>query len=129
MPCGYYAHAVPAPSVSVGIDSTSSVLYEGQQLALVCLVNISAVVDTPINVTTSWSGPNGFTSLSIATQVPNTNTYEGRLIITELMLERDNGSTYTCTAELISTNDPVHILSNSDSSELIIIIDGEILNL
>ena len=73
--CGYYTHAVPAPSVSVAIDSTSPVLFEGQQLTLVCYV--SAVVDIPLSVTTTWSGPNGFTSVSIATQVPNTNMYEG----------------------------------------------------
>ena len=118
---------VPAPLVSVDINSTSSVLYEGQQLTLVCSVNISAVLNIPISVTTSWSGPNNLTSLSLATQVPNTNTYEGRLVISELMFERDNGSTYTCTAEVISTNDPLHILSNSDSNGFIFIINGKIL--
>ena len=91
-------------------------------------MNVSAVVDTPLSVTTLWSGPKGFTStVSIATQVPSTNMYQGSLIINELMLERDNGSVYTCTADLVSTNDPEHILSNSNSNGLTIIIDGETL--
>ena len=108
-------------------------LTEGGETTLVCYVNVSAAVDTPINVTTSWSGPNGpITSgsdytLSPAIQTVNGDSaYEGRLVISKLLLSRDNGATYTCTVTLSSTTDPVHLLSNNGSDGYIVIINGNI---
>ena len=108
-------------------------LFEGRETTLICYVNISAAVNTPINVTISWSGPNGpITSGShytVSKTQPSINAYEGRLVISELLLDRDNGTTYTCTATLSSTIDPVHLLSNSDSDGYIIIINGNTVQL
>ena len=85
-------HAGTGPSVSVYTHPMNATLFEGGEITLVCYVNVSAVVGTPINVTTSWSGPNGpITSGNDYTLSPTTqqtsNTYEGRLVISELLLD------------------------------------------
>ena len=129
-------HAHPGPSISVHTHPMNDTLFEGRETTLVCYVNISAAVGTLINVTTSWSGPNGYiTSGSDYTLSPTTqqtsNTYEGRLVISELLLDRDNGSTYNCTATLLftSSSDPMHLLSSNGSDGYIININGNALYL
>ena len=116
--------AVPSPKVSVFEESISDVIFEGQQLSLVCSVAVSEAVDTnSINLTILWSGPDAPVSVTPATKISSTN-YESRLVISELVPDRDNGSTYTCTAKLSSVTDQVHILSSSNSDNYNIIIDG-----
>lgn len=102
----------------------SDVIFEGQQLILVCSVTVSEPVDTnSINLTVVWSGPDAPVSVTPATKISSTN-YESRLVISELVSDHDNGSTYTCTAKLSSVTDQVHILSSSNSDHYNIIIDG-----
>ena len=102
----------------------SDVIFEGQQLILVCSVAVSEAVDTNfINLTVLWSGPDAPFSTTPATKISSTN-YESRLVISELVPDRDNGSTYTCTAKLSSTTDPAHVLGSSNSDDYNIIVDG-----
>ena len=93
---------------------------------LTCTVTlINADVNTPINVTTSWSGPSGLIQSNTSHYDIN-ETHTDTLQLRELILEHDNGSSYSCAVQLFSTSDPAHILSSNSSEQLLISIDSEL---
>ena len=107
--------------------SIEPLLFEGKPTQLTCTVvtNLTTLIDVNI----LWSGPIGFITsgsdytASLVTKI-NSNEYTSTLVIKELLLNRDNGKMFTCTAVQISVHDPVHILSSNYSAGLTITIDG-----
>ena len=123
--------AVSDPIVSV---STQPLLFEGKNGIITCTIIVGNTVNTPIAINTLWSGPSGSirsnSDYTISSVVKvNATTYTSTLLLSEVLLGRDNGSSYSCTALLFSTSDPVHILSSNNSNEVTIYIDSELFTL
>ena len=101
-------------------------LFEGKGANLTCSVLVvNADVNTPINFTILWSCP----SRPIQTDTSRydiNKTSISTLSLSELTLERDNGSSCSCAVHLFSISDPVHILSSNSSDQLLISIDSEL---
>ena len=110
----------------MSVSIQPSLLFEGKGANLTCsLTVVNADVDTPINFTTSWSGPSGLLQTKTSHYDINT-TRTSMLQLSELSLERDNGSSYSCAVQLFSIADQVHILSSNSSDQLLISIDSEL---
>ena len=113
----------------MSVSIQPSLLFEGKGANLTCsLTVVNADVDTPINFTTSWSGPSGLLQTNTSHYDINT-TRTSMLQLSELSLERDNGSSYSCAVQLFSIADPAHILSSNSSDQLLISIDSELYHL
>ena len=104
-----------------------SLLFEGKVANLTCSFTVvNAYVNTPINFTILWSCPNRPIQNDTSRYDIN-KTSTSTLQLSELSLERDNGSSCSCAVQLFSISDPVHILSSNSSEQLLISIDSETL--
>ena len=113
----------------MSVSIQPSLLFEGKGANLTCsFAVINADVNTPINFTTSWSGPSGLLQTNTNHYVINT-THTSTFPLPELVLERDNGPSYSCAVQLFSISDPAHILSSNSSEQLLISIDSELYHL
>ena len=120
--------SVPEPSVTVVHAGEAQV--ENKELILVCQVNVSEQVNSPIMVNISWYRGNeqitpANTDMYITSSVNmmSNSMYEGWLTIKQLQVGRDNGTMYKCVSTLSSTTDV--LLSSNDSDATTININGE----
>ena len=103
--------SVPQPYVDVTLNHTAP-LYAGTGLTLTCTVTLNSYVDTSVNVTTEWSGPQDIPNErnSITNASGSGRTYTGSLTINPLA-DQDDG-TYTCTVTVTGGSN-VQLASNN----------------
>ena len=120
--------SVPEPSVTVVHAGEAQV--ENKELILVCQVNISEQVNSPITMNISWYHGNeqitpanaDMYTTSLVNMMSN-SMYEGRLTIKQLQVGRDNGTMYRCVSTLSSSTDV--LLRSNGSAATTININGE----
>ena len=82
----------PSPIYPVGSDVN---------VTLTCIVELTYVVDTSLNVSTSWTGPDDFMMTSAAEpNVGNTTTYTSMVTIS--LFGRHKSGLYQCNATISS---------------------------
>ena len=117
--------------VSVSTDPANATLVQGTYIDLVCAVSTHPAVDTSTTVTTSWTGPNGpittssseYTTTPLA-QLPNTSAYITQLRVHRLDLGRDNGSAYSCTADVTPSQQDVYVWPATGNNTLTLNVQG-----
>ena len=72
-------------------------LYTEEDLTLTCTIELDETVDTGVDVTVEWTGPNGTLSGTVPSAISNT-TYQSIINITSTSLEMSDTGPYTCTA-------------------------------
>ena len=92
-----YPSAVPPPSVVITADRRS-ILYAGTSLTLTCVASLDPRVDTPPDITLTWTGPRTIPGQwdVVTDTVGSDSTFSGSLSISPLADGRDDGE-YTCT--------------------------------
>ena len=96
---------VPAPT-SVIVSPTSPGIVRpqfGSAITLTCTVELSPVVNIPVNVTTMWAGPAGFKTTNTAQPVMGTTVnYTSTAVVSSF--GRNESGVYTCTATATTTS-------------------------
>ena len=64
---------------------------------MTCTVELSPVVNVPVNVITEWTGPAGFMTINIAQPVVGSTTNYTSIAMVESFGRNESG-VYTCTA-------------------------------
>jgi hypothetical protein len=91
----------------------------GDNVILICVVELSPVVDIPVIVNTTWRGPAGFMDNLMAQPHTAANTSYSSMA-TVSFFENTHSGDYTCTAEVMAMevslsqylNDSTRIASN-----------------
>ncbi len=101
-------------------DSSNGSYLTGDNLNLTCTAAVSPSVDTPVNVTVVWTGPNGTISGDNGRIVTadQTDSEPALSLLTISPLQSSDSGTYTCTASL-SPNDPSFVLSSNSISDML----------
>ena len=107
---------VPDSNVTVTLPSTP--LVEGNPADITCTVAVSEDVDTPVNITRQWEGPEVITDGLDYTITNDT------LRINELSISPDNERIITCTVEILSLTEYV-LQSSTTSGNTLLIVQGE----
>ena len=79
-------------------NTTNPTWPAGDNVTLICIVELSTVVNIPVTVNTTWSGPSGFVENLIAQ--PNAANTSYRSMVTISPFENINSGDYTCMAEV-----------------------------
>ena len=101
---------VPTPTVNITSNQTG-IITAGSSVTLTCNVELSPLVDVPVNVNTVWTGPDNFNSNMMAQQMGSTTTYTSTVMVSSF--GRDQSGDYTCTAT-VSSNTSL-VLNESDA--------------
>ena len=75
----------------------------GSSITMTCTVELSSVVNVPVNVTTLWAGPAGFMTTNIAQSVMGSTTNYTSTAMVESFGRNESG-VYTCTATATTTS-------------------------
>ena len=89
---------VPQPGIGLVSDTQNPVL-SGASLTLTCFVELSPVVDIPVNITIMWTGPDGSTVISATPPVMKSLTHYTSKVKLNYVESADAGS-YTCTVNI-----------------------------
>lgn len=116
-------HTVPAPTIAVSMDPPSATLYVGTYTDLTCTVTISESVDTPVTVTFQWERLGFLISNDSDYTITYTAQWFSTLRISQLNIERDNGSEYYCIATVASSNP--YIQQSNGSAKLSLEVEGK----
>ena len=111
-----YLSIVPDSNVTVTLPSTP--LVEGNPADITCTVAVSEDVDTPVNITRQWEGPEVITDGLDYTITNDT------LHINELSISRDNERIITCTVKILPLTEYV-LQSGTTSGNTLLIVQGE----
>ena len=96
----------------------SSVTLVGSPLTLTCSINLSAMLETGVQIEVLWTGPDGSTVSGGTAPSGNGTLYTSELTLSSLNTS-NAGTNYTCTASLNTTVPSVIPSSNiSDSSTI-----------
>ena len=76
----------------------------GSAVTLTCTVTVelSSAVDVPVNVTTMWTGPDGFMTTNTQPVMGSTTTYTSTAMVSPF--GRDQSGNYSCRATVSSTS-------------------------
>ena len=88
-------------------------LYTEDDLTLTCTIELDEAVDTGVDVTVVWTGPNGALSGTVPSTISNT-TYQSIVDITSL--EMSDSGVYTCNATASPNGTPFVIASEATSN-------------
>ena len=93
---------VPAPLVSVTVtnNTTNPTWPIGDNVTLICIVELSLVVDIPVTVNTTWRGPAGFMENPMALSDVANTSYSSMVTISSF--ENIHSGDYICTAEIMA---------------------------
>ena len=104
---------VPAPTTVTVTPSLVPIIVRSST-NLTCTVELSPLVDVPVNVSTEWTGPDGFMTTNTAqpgTGIRSTTTYASNAIVSSS--GREQSGNYTCKATVRAMSsfiiDSVHI--------------------
>ena len=95
----FLLHAVPNPAVMITNTPASPICPIGSTVTLTCTVDLSPLVDIPVNVTAQISGPMGITVFPVANSVMESNTrYTSTATVGPF--GRNHSGEYTCLANI-----------------------------
>ena len=94
-------------------------LYTTTKLKMICTVSVdAAIVDTPIRVVNTWSGPNGTLQESrrvgISYNVAYTTSYQSSLTFS--YLQSSDSGTYTCSAAIYDASLSLYIMDSRSAT-------------
>ena len=95
-------------------------LYTEDDLTLTCTIELDEAVDTEVDVTVEWTGPNGVTELSTSGRITVSDvtgsrpTYQSTVDI--LSLEMSDSGAYTCNATASPNGTPFVTASEATSN-------------
>jgi hypothetical protein len=109
-------YTVPDPlSVRISYNKVSPIRPIGSDVILTCSVELSALVDVPVIVTTAWTGPAGFsTTIDTSHPVMGSNTSYTSAVTVRSFGRRHSGQ-YTCAAQVISSQNSQYYVTNNAS--------------
>ena len=129
MHCGMPISSVPAPNVSLSLN-TDDTVYQGTELVITCTVTVDSAVDTEYDINMTWtSDPAGVmngTYITISDITDSEQEYNSTVTISPV--NTTDSATYTCTAGVITTDSNDLIISsmeNSDSEK--ITVEGKLI--
>ena len=95
---------VPSPTTVIVTSVTLSPIRPvGSAVTMTCTVELSPVVNIPVNVTTVWTGPAGLMTTNTAQPVVGSTTnYASTAMIRSF--GRNESGVYTCTATATTTS-------------------------
>ena len=112
---------VPVPSVVVNRTQEYDNLLAGSTLTIYCDIAIDANVDTPFNVTTTWTRNNTvLVSNSRVTIIEpystDFNEYQSRIEFSTLSSTIDSGA-YTCDVSVTSDSDYLYVIDAENEND------------
>ena len=113
---------VPAPSVNVTRTQVYNNLLAGSTLTIYCDITIDVNVDTPFNVTTTWTHDNTvLVSNSRVTIIDpystGFNKYQSRIEFSTLSSTIDSG-VYTCDVSVTSNSDYLYVMDAENENNI-----------
>ena len=106
---------VPAPiSVTAESDLTHPILNIISTITLTCTIELSPAVDVPVNLRTTWTGPNGFMDVRTAHRMVTSPTYTS--IVKVSPFGRNHSGNYTCVTTVSSTSNSPFIMDSLQSN-------------
>ena len=97
MYCYFHTHLNTVPQPAVTVDVPTGPLYTGTNVTLTCNIVLSDLVDSPVIVDVTWSGPGGeITSDTLSGIAEPSSPFQSTL--TFAPLNSDDAGDYTCEA-------------------------------
>ena len=81
------------------VSDTSNPILSGSSPTLTCTVELSPAVDVPMNIITTWTGPDGSTLTSAAPPIMKSFTHYTSKAVLNYVESADSGN-YTCTVNI-----------------------------
>ena len=110
---GYSNFSIVSISSVMVAQSPVRTLYTEDDLTLTCTIQLDEAVDTGVDVTVEWIGPNRTLSGTVPSAISNT-TYQSIVNITSL--EMSDTGPYTCTASASPDGTPFVTASEATSN-------------
>lgn len=95
-------------------DLTLPVLNIVSTITLTCTIELHSAVDVPVNVSTTWTGPNGFMEDRIAHCMATSTTCTSIVVVNPF--GRNNSGNYTCVATVSSASNSPFIMDSLQSN-------------
>ncbi len=118
--------AVPIPAITVSRTPEITPIYTTSLLKLTCDADVDKAVDTPVEISSMWTGPEGVFSDGNSTEVTVTTALRKRLVATLRSLESSDSGLYVCEASVNPVSTSAYIVaSNETSSQPLTIVVGK----
>ena len=121
--------AVPVPVITVSRTPAITPIYTTSLLNLTCDVNVDKAVNTPVEISSMWTGPEGVFSGDDSTAVAVTtfDTEKQKTLVATLdSLESSDSGSYVCEASISPVSTSAYIVaSNESSSQTLTIVIGK----
>ena len=114
---------MPVPNVTIHLSSESNqILVAGSSLNITCFIFLDSRIDTPVNVTTTWSLVGTETEISADSRIiihnlPSTDSWLFQSVLTFNELSEEDNGTYQCTVSVRSTTDYPYVLPADNVSK------------
>ena len=108
------------------VMARSPVTLVGSPLTLTCSIMLAAMLETRVQVKVVWTGPDGFTVSGGTTPTGTDTLYTSELTLNSLSAS-DAGTSYTCTASLITSTLPSVIPSSNMSNSSPICLQSKLI--
>ena len=110
--------AVPKPTISVSQIPATTPIYTTSMLILTCDIEVDKAVDTPVEINSTWTGPEGVLSSdnSTTTVAPFETLRRTRIVVTLESLESSDSGAYLCEASINPTSTSAYIITSNETS-------------
>ena len=119
--------SVPAPDVSLSLNTDNGTVYQGTELVITCTVTVDSAVDTDYDINITWtSDPAGVmngTYITISDITDSRPEYTSTVTISPV--NTTDSATYTCRANVTTTDLITSSMENIDSE--IITVEGKLI--
>ena len=119
--------SVPAPDVSISLNTDNDTVYQGTELVITCTVTVDSAVDTEYDVNMIWSSDTAESDgpyINISNITGSGQEYTSTVTISPV--NTTDSATYTCTASITTTDSDTIISSMKNSSTVDTTVEGRL---
>ena len=120
--------SVPAPDVSISLNTDNDTVYQGTELVITCTLTVDSAVDIEYDIDMIWSSVTADVMngpyINISNITGSGQEYTSTITISPV--NTTDSATYTCTASITSTDSDTIISSMKNSSTVNTTVEGRL---